>query len=174
MFNWFKQRRAAKRLYEEDLAKAEHAPRLHGINLLEWRYVGRTVISYCDPFSKEITSSATVFGFCKIDNIDQRRFVVTPHGQHCHFDYHTWVTEHASLWAIGERSLWDIAGTEPSRWLKDHMLETYDELWSHDTGWWVKKGTLPKKKANLVLVKDAVSDNVVRLDFKKSKKPENT
>jgi len=173
MLSWFRRYRAAKRLYEEDLAKAKHAPRLHGINLLEWRYLGRTVISYSDPFTKEITSSATVFGFCKMEDTNQRQFVVTPHGRHCHFDYHTWVTEHAALWAIGERSLWEIAGTEPSRWLQEHMLEEYDELWSHETNWWVKKGTLPKKKAKLEVVKDAVSDNVVHHDFK-SKKPEKT
>lgn len=176
MLKWYREKKKAKeeaeKLYQQDLDFAASSPRLHGVNLLEWRYLGRTVISYCDEETKAITSSTNIFGFCKIDDVNQRQFVVAPAGRYNPFEYHTWVTEHAALWKIGERELWTIATTEPSKWLKEHMLETYDELWSVDDNWWVKKGTQPKRKPKLELVKD--DNNVVKLDFAKKTKKEET
>lgn len=174
MLKWFKDRREAKRQFEEDVALAEAAPRLHGVNLNDWRYLGRTVISYVDHDTKAISASATVFSFCAHEDTNQRHFVVIPHSKYTDFDTHTWVSEHAALWQIGERELWETIGAEPSRWLREYMLEKHDMLWSSDDSWWVSKNT-PKKKPKLELIKDSASDNnVVELDFSKAKKPENT
>lgn len=173
MFGWFKRRREAKRLYEEDVELAEAAPRLHGVNLLEWQYLGRTVISYKDPDSDAVSSSATFFAFCGHEDTNKRHFVLIPHSKYISFDTHTWVLEHAALWEIGERNLWDVVVAEPSKWLRNYMLETFNEVWSQDVKWWVSKNTpAPRKKTKLELVKDVGSDNnVVKLDFKK---PETT
>lgn len=167
-----KKRKEAEQLYEEDLKRAETARRLHGVRLDEWRYLGRTVISYVDHGSTEPTSSATVFAFCGIDNTDDRHFVVKPHSKYSEFDYHTWVLEHAKLWEIGERKLWEIIGAEPSKWLREHMDESFGEVWDNDINWWVKKGIQPKRKPKLELVKD--DNNVVKLDFAKKPRKEET
>lgn len=164
---WFKDRSEAKRLVEMDLEFAKNAARLHGVNLSEWRYLGRTVISYRDGGTNEITASATAFGFCGIDDTDRRQCVVVPHGRYGSFDHHTWVSEHAALWKIGERNLWEIASSEPSQWLREYMLDKHDELWSTDDNWWVKKNT-QRKKNKLALVREEESgNNVVKLEFKK-------
>lgn len=174
MFGLFKskKRKEAERLYQEDLERAENARRLHGVNLDEWRYLGRTVISYVDHGTDDINSSATVFAFCGINDMDDRHFIVKPHSKYSDFSYHTWVLEHANLWEIGERRLWEIIGAEPSQWLCEYMDEQFGEVWSQEAKWWIKKGTQPKKKPKLELVKD--DNNVVKLDFAKKPKKEET
>jgi hypothetical protein len=181
MFGWLtakrKARNAAREQFENDLKRSESAPRLHGVNLLDWRYLGRTVISYVDGNTNEVTSNGSVFSFCGHEDTNKRHFVVIPHSKYSSFDTHTWVLEHAALWEIGERELWEIVGSEPSRWLSEYMLDNHNHLWSLEDRRWYPKGTpAPKKKPKLELVKDVAADNnVVTLDFKgKSKEPETT
>lgn len=170
MFRWLRKRNEAKRQFMKDVAAAEAAPRLHGVNLVDWAYLGRTIVAYTNDLGRD---EATVFSFCLRNDTDKRKFVVMPRSKYTEFDRHPWVMEHAALWKIGERELWATVANEPSRWLQEHMLERFNEVWCHETNWWIKKGTQPKKKPKLELVKDATTDNnVVKLDFKGKKKEE--
>lgn len=172
MIKWFRKRKAARQQFLKDVASSAEAPRLHGVNLVDWAYLGRTTVAYTNDLGKD---EATVFSFCLREDTDKRKFVVIPHNKYGDFDRHTWVMEHAALWKIGERELWATVSHEPSRWLKDYMLENHDDVWCDETSWWIKNGSTPtpkKKKANLKLVTDPEPEsNVVTLDFGKSKKP---
>lgn len=171
MFKWLRERSEAKKQFLDDVAAAKAAPRLHGVNLTEWAYLGRTVVAYSNQLGKD---EATVFSFCLRDDTDKRKFIVMPHSKHTEFDRHPWVMEHAALWKIGERDLWATVANEPSRWLREYMLNTFDDVWCNETGWWIKNGSTPakKKRAKLTLVEEPNAEsNVVMLDFNKSKKP---
>lgn len=179
MIKWFKNRRIAIEQFRKDIELSAVAPRLHNINLNEWRYLGRTVLSFTDEDNIP-SAKATLFSFCSTNDIDNRRFIIIPHqleNQWADFDYHTYVIEHASLWKIGERDLWDIVGTEPSRWLREYMFETHGITWDVNASWWsngtVSPKSLPKNKKNsmLKLVEPPNDEtNVVRVTFGKNRK----
>jgi len=171
MFSWYQKRRKARKQFEMDIAAATVAPRLHGVNLVDWAYLGRTTIAYSD--TNGIKDEASVFSFCRRDDTDKRQFVVIPHSKYGNFDRHTWLIEHAALWQIGERQLWATVANEPGQWLRDYMLEKYNEVWSADDNWWVRDDSapVPRKKTKLELVKSQPSDsNVVMVDFSKPRK----
>lgn len=174
MLRWLRERNAAKEQFRKDIELSEMAPRLHGVNLLEWRYLGRTVVSYVDADNRT-NAQASLFSFCGVDDTDDRHFIVIPHQKYENFQYHTYVLEHAALWKIGERRLWEIVGTEPSKWLRDYMFEHFKEVWSNETNWWAADGAAPvaKKQSKLRLVEppaDSTNNNVVKVDFSKDKK----
>ena len=145
MLGWFRKRREARKQFENDVAMATNAPRLHGVNLVDWAYLGRTTIAYADPDGSK--DEASVFSFClRVDN-DKRKFVVIPHRKYGNFDRHTWIIEHAALWQIGERQIWATVSSEPGQWLRDYMLENYNEIWCNDSNWWIKNEETPKRRS---------------------------
>lgn len=169
MWGWIRKRSEAKAQLKRDMELSENAPRLHGVNLDDWRYLGRTEVSYVDD-RKVATAKATLFAFCGTDDTDDRHFIVMPHQPHVSFDRHTFVMEHAALWVIGERKLWEIVGDEPSQWLHDHMWERFNAVWSDKAKWVVKDAHTPKAETKTAPKNTEMDGNVVKVDFSKEGK----
>lgn len=141
MFNWFKFKKVNW---------------FYGVNLNKWHYLGFTNISFTDSESEnQQLASAAVFGFVHKNSVE-RCFSVVPTDPYYNFYNHAWVVETAHLWRIGERDIWEIANTEPSRWLVNYMKTQHNRQWV-DSQWCEIKPHVYQEE----------SSNVVTLDFKK-------
>lgn len=158
----------------DDVKAALNAPRLHGVNLNIWQYLGRTIVkfTYTDIDSSD---DANVFFFCKKGDNDARKFIVVPNSNMSYmqdkFMHHPWVVETASLWEVGERELYHIVNKEPSNWLKEYMLENHACVWSNQTHWWVDCDTakFQSAKKSQSKKKPKIEDNIIKIDFNPEK-----
>lgn len=170
LFNYF-----AKK-YEED-----ETPRLHGVNLNEWRYLGRSKIAFTYSDANH-SDEAHLFFFCGINDLDKRKYIIVPDSTTSYirqrFESHPWVTNTAELWKVNESNLYQVIHTEPSKWLREKMLEEYKCVWSNEKNWWITdenakyesaKRTQAKKKPKEELEVTPIEDNVVKIEFKKEK-----
>lgn len=177
IFNYF----AKRKQYIKDINASNEAPRLHGVNLEQWHYLGRSDISfsYLDSAHED---KAYVFFFCSVDDDDIRKYVMVPDNNSKYrqdkFDHHPWIINTAELWLAGERNLYDPINNEPSRYLKEKMLEEYSVAWSTEKNWWVSnedvkyqsaKKSQAKKKPKEEPEVTTVQDNIVKIEFKKDK-----
>lgn len=161
----------------EDVKAALDAPRLHGVNLDEWTYLGRSTISFTYYDSKH-QDNANVFMFCKKDDTSTRKFVVVSGSNYMteKFMTHPWIVETASLWQAGERDIYHPIHSEPSNWLKDYMLEQHKCVWSTEKKWWDTNDTAKYESARKTQAKKKpkeepeilpVEDNIVKINFNK-------
>jgi hypothetical protein len=173
-----------RKQYKNDLAAVDTAPRLHGVNLNTWQYVGKSEISFTyvsEGVSFKEADKAYVFLFSKKDDETSRKYVLVPDSNSSYlldkFKKHPWITNEAEMWKVCEREIYQSINDEPSKWLKEKMLEEYKCVWSNETRWWVnnddakyesakKTQTKKKPKEEPLLLEDG---NIVKLEFKKDK-----
>lgn len=169
MFHWI------KKAYAEYKASTalDNAKNLHGVNLNEWNYLGRSKIKFVYSNS-DAAEEAGVYLFCKVGDIHKRKYVIKPNdaGKYMcdKFQNHPWISELADLWIIGEKDLYEPVKDEPSKFLKEYMKEHHDSVWSTEELWWVNavKSVSPPPKTNKKKTnKLSTDDNVVKVDFKK-------
>lgn len=185
MFNKLINYIAKRKAYQKDMETAAGAPRLHGVNLNEWRYVGRSIIKFTYTDAKH-SDDATVFFFCRVNDLAKRNYVIVADGVSSYmrerFASHPWVTNTAELWKANERDLYQAIHSEPSIWLKERMLEEHQCVWSNEKSWWVSddaakyesaKKTQTKKKPKEEPEILPVEDNVVKIKFKKDEETTN-
>lgn len=180
MWNWFlspagrqkKQEKmeAAKKL-QFDLKITAEAPRLHGINLNDFHYLGLTQIFYVNEHS--VKTNASIFFFVH-KTTSLRKFVLkSPAGYwKTIFENHDWVTTEAELWAANERDLYQIIRSEPSNYLEEYMLEKYDSVWDMESKWWKKSNkydSAVKKASKETHQKVKSEGNILKLDFSRNK-----
>ena len=181
MINMIKEYFNKRRQYAIDLQASSDAPRLHGVNLKQWHYLGLSTISFAYTDDTRV-DTAYLFFFCSRNDEDLRKYVLITDNISKYlqdkFDHHPWIIEKAELWIAGERKLYDPINKEPSLYLKDKMLEEYKVVWSTEKNWWVSnedakyqsaKKTQAKKKPKEEPEVTTVEDNVVKIEFKKDK-----
>jgi hypothetical protein len=154
MFNWI---RKAKGNYFHEVDSKAKGNYFHGVDLDNWNYVGYTNLFFNDEHGNR-EARAAVFGFVN-KNSDSRCFSVVSSNPMYNFNSHSWVQENAELWRIGERDIWQIAQTEPSRWFVNYMKTQHHYEWNN--GDWYKTDSIP-------VVHQESSSNVVTIEFKKS------
>lgn len=181
MINMLKEYFNKRRQHAIDLQASSDAPRLHGVNLNKWRYVGCSIIKF-NYTDKKYTDDATVFFFCGIDDLKKRKYVVITDDisnyMRERFQSHPWITNTAELWKANEREIYQAIHTEPSIWLKEKMLEEHKCVWSSEKNWWVSNEDAKYQSATKSQAKKKpkeepevipVEDNVVKIEFKKDK-----
>lgn len=157
------------------------SPRLHGVDLNKWHYLGHSDVSFTYIDSTH-TDNAYVFFFCSRDDEDLRKYVLIADNNAKHiqdkFSHHPWVIKTAELWLAGERHLYEPINNEPSLYLKDKMLEEHKAVWSKEKNWWVSnedakyqsaKKSQAKKKPKEEPEVIPVEDNIVKIEFKREK-----
>ena len=153
MFGWFKKRK-------------QTAPvrALHGFDLDQWHFLGRTTIQYSNS-SNVVYSEADVFFFLN-KTTAERRYVI-PAGKS--WDHHNMVLGSIQLWSIGELGLITVIH-KPSQWLKQHVWDTRQYVWSEEQGWWVR-GNAAQYQAAVEAQKNqprvATDENVIAVEFRK-------
>lgn len=185
MFNKLINYIAKRKAYQKDVEAAAEAPRLHGVNLNEWHYVGRSMISFNYNDTKHV-DEASVFFFCGIDDLTKRKYVMIVDNpssyMHQRFEHHPWLTNKAELWKANEIELYQAIHTQPSKWLCERMLVDHQCVWSNEKSWWISddaakyesaKKSQAKKKPKEEPEILPVEDNVVKIKFKKDEETTN-
>jgi hypothetical protein len=174
MLSWLKKKYAEYKASCARSLELANAPRLHGVNLGVYNYLGRSEIHF-EYTDAEYKDHASVFFFANKKDNDKRKYVIVPTQSHMlpRFQSHPWIVKNAELWLVGERSLYDVVRDEPSTFLKDYIAENFDgEVWSNETKWWVSSDKIKynKAKAKQDKKKEKLTEenNVVKLEFKKN------
>jgi len=179
-FDWLltpearKRKQEAQQKLEQDLANAVNAPRLHGVNLNEFHYLGMTKLSIENREGNKVYGRVYFFVH---KETQVRKYIVKGTSQWLteQFEQHQWVIVEGELWAAGEREIYQSVYDEPSRYLKSHMMELGSWVWGVDKKWWVVASQDAKYAAATTQQKTKeekpearlVRDNVVKVSFKK-------
>lgn len=166
-------------LYREDIKLAGTAPRLHGVNLNQWHFLGRTKISFTFKNTNKLDDELNVFLFCHKDDYNKRHYTLVSQSkfQLERFQHHQWITNTAELWKANQKNLYSVVYDEPSSFLCNYMLEKYQAVWDDKKNWWVqneqskyesaqKKQNNRKKTARPALEET----NIVKINFEKKEK----
>ena len=143
MFSWWKKSR-------ED----ERAPKFMGVRLDKNHYLGYSKIRYIDEEDEE-RSCCLIHFFVNKEDHTKRKFVYDGSNE-SDFYNHGWMIN-ARMWKINERELYRAVITFPSKWLREYMLQEYNNVWSDEKKWWVQN--LEDKIENK-------QDNVITVNFK--------
>lgn len=134
-------------------------PRLMGVNLNRWHYLGMTKLTITIQNTNDVYDEAWVYLFCKKNDFSQRKFIVEKNVS-THFKTHKWITNYIPLWVAGEYPLYHAIADEPSVWLREYMLDEHNCLWDNDTNNWYDN--------NRPTIE--TEGNVVKLSFPNTKK----
>ena len=125
-----------------------------GVRLDKNHYLGYSKIRYIDEEDKE-RSCCLIHFFVNKEDHTKRKFVYDGSNE-SDFYNHSWMIN-ARMWKINERELYRAVITFPSKWLREYMLQEYNNVWSDEKKWWTQN--LEDKIENK-------QDNVITVNFK--------
>ena len=140
-----------------------YTPMLHGVNLNKWHYLGKINLTFTSG------SSCMAFLFAKKDNLDIRCYKLPTDIAGFFKENHSFIINALDTWVIGEKELYSYVKLEPSKWLSEYMLNTYNSVWDTSTNWWVSSENAKYNKSvtQQKKTKPIEKDNaVIQVDFR--------
>lgn len=143
---------------------------IHGYDLSKWNYLGLSKISWSNREGVTTSWIEIAFFLKKDDDLVRSYEFLGDDFSASRFKYHSWITQVAETWRIGESEYYQPVNRVPSSYLKERMKEEFECVWSDKTHWWVSDDqvkyeiAVEEQKETPIL---AAKENVVTVDFTK-------
>ena len=172
--SWSKRRSSNSKTVEVEEECDAWTNEFQGLDLDEWMYLGFTELQLdSKPYILHM--------FCQYEDHSKRavRIQGTEHSIKLIQDYHTYYQKYTQPWSMGDGEIYFYV-TNPSRFLKQYMLDTWAHEWDRETKWWIpsdnakyrsaqSRQTRTEKKEVAVT---ETEENVVKVDFTRGKNDE--